>query len=78
MKRTRPDALGRFGTLFLKRQQLEGCVAYYPIDDEVTIGSDSKCGIRLYYDDIDDVHCKILVRDKRVCIFVTAFVPSGI
>lgn len=60
--------VGRFGTLrLLKRLEPDKVVASYPIDDEeVTIGRDTACSIRLYYDTVSGLHCKIIFRERKV------------
>lgn len=65
---------GRYGTLsLLRRQENEGIVASYPIDDpEVTIGRDPTCNIRLYYPAVSAMHCKIVVdEENKVSFYIT-------
>ena len=60
--------VGRFGTLCLmKRLEPDKVVAAYPIDDEeISFGRDPSCSIRLYYDAVSAVHCKIVFVDRKV------------
>ena len=61
--------VGRFGTLrLMKRLEPDKVVASYPIDDEeVTFGRDSTCSIRLYYESVSGLHCKITFHERKVC-----------
>lgn len=60
--------VGRFGTLrLMKRLEPDKVVASYPIDDEeVTFGRDQSCSIRLYYETVSSIHCKLIFRDRKV------------
>lgn len=60
--------IGRFGTLrFMKRLDPEAMVAAYPIDEEeITLGRDPACSVRLYYQDVSLVHCKIVFEERKV------------
>ena len=60
--------IGKFGTLrLMKRLEPHKVVAAFPIDDdEVTIGRDQDCSIRLYYDSVSALHCKIIFRERKV------------
>ena len=60
--------VGRYGTLSLMKKDGSNIpVAHYPIDDEeVTIGRDPNCSVRLYYDTISKLHCKITFEDAKV------------
>ena len=62
--------VGRFGTLrLMKRLEPDKVVASYPIDDEeVTLGRDPSCSIRLYYDSVSGLHCKIIFRERKVSL----------
>ena len=60
--------VGRYGTLSLMKKDGSNIpIAHYPIDDEeVTIGRDPNCSVRLYYDAISKLHCKITFEDAKV------------
>lgn len=60
--------VGRFGTLRLvKRLEPHKVVASYPVDEEeVTFGRDPACSIRLYYESVSALHCKIIFRERKV------------
>ena len=60
--------VGKFGTLHLmKGLDPNQVVASYPIDDdELTIGRDQDCSIRLYYDAVSPQHCKIIFHERKV------------
>lgn len=60
--------VGRFGTLHLmKRLDPTAVAASYPVDEEeVTIGRDPSCSIRLYYESVSMLHCKIIFREQKV------------
>lgn len=60
--------VGRYGTLSLmKKDGSDIPIAHYPIDDEeITIGRDPNCSVRLYYDTISKFHCKITFEDAKV------------
>lgn len=60
--------VGKFGTLCLmKRLEPDKVVAAYPIDeDEISFGRDPSCSIRLYYDAVSAIHCKIVFHDRKV------------
>lgn len=60
--------VGRYGTLSLmKKDGSDIPIAHYPIDDEeVTIGRDQNCSVRLYYDTISKLHCKVTFEDAKV------------
>ena len=60
--------VGRYGTLSLMKKDGSNIpIAHYPIDDEeVTIGRDPNCSVRLYYDTISKLHCKITFEDAKV------------
>ncbi|KAF7798131.1 hypothetical protein EIP86_009346 [Pleurotus ostreatoroseus] len=64
--------VGRFGTLCLmKRLEPDKVVAAYPIDDEeISFGRDPACSIRLYYDAVSAVHCKIVFVDRKAFLVV--------
>ena len=59
--------VGRYGTLYLmKRLEPHKVVASYPIDEEeVTFGRDPSCSIRLYYESVSALHCKIIFRERK-------------
>jgi len=60
--------VGRYGTLSLmKKDDSSIPIAHYPIDEEeVTIGRDPNCSVRLYYDTISRLHCKVTFEDAKV------------
>lgn len=60
--------VGKYGTLrLMKRLEPDKAVASYPIDDEeITFGRDPSSSIRLYYDSVSAVHCKIVFHDRKV------------
>ena len=60
--------VGRYGTLSLMKKDGSSIpVAHYPIDDgEITIGRDPNCSVRLYYDSISKLHCKVTFEDTKV------------
>ena len=60
--------VGRYGTLSLmKKDGSDIPIAHYPIDDEeITIGRDPNCSVRLYYDTIGKLHCKVTFEDTKV------------
>ncbi|KAL4253373.1 hypothetical protein ABKN59_003888 [Abortiporus biennis] len=64
--------VGRYGTLrLMKRLEPDTAVASYPIDDEeVTMGRDQSCSIRLYYESVSALHCKIIFRDRKAFVVV--------
>ncbi len=66
-----PSEVGKFGTLrLMKRLDPSQVVASYPIDeDEISIGRDQDCSIRLYYDAVSPQHCKIIFQDRKVNSF---------
>ncbi len=60
--------VGKFGTLrLMKRLEPDKVVASFPIDDdEITLGRDPTCSIRLYYDAVSPIHCKIIMVERKV------------
>ena len=60
--------VGRYGTLSLMKKDGSNIpIAHYPIDDEeITIGRDPSCSVRLYYDAISKLHCKVTFEDTKV------------
>jgi hypothetical protein len=60
--------VGRYGTLSLMKKDGSNIpIAHYPIDDEeITIGRDPNCSVRLYYDTISKLHCKVTFEDSKV------------
>lgn len=60
--------VGRFGTLrLMKRLEPDKVVASYPIDEEeITLGRDPTCNIRLYYETVSGIHCKLMFRERKV------------
>lgn len=65
-----PAETGKYGTVrLLKRREPTTVVASYPIDDEeVTFGRDSSCSVRLYYQWVSSIHCKLIFEERKVCI----------
>jgi hypothetical protein len=62
-----PMDVGKYGSLYLMKRYSQDIVTVFPIDDEeVTFGCDPKCSVRLYYDDIDVTHCKIIFQERKV------------
>ena len=64
--------VGRYGTLSLLKRQCgsmdDDVVASFGIDDEeLTFGSSTTCGVRLYYPDVGSLHCKIVFDQYKVC-----------
>ncbi|KAI0649854.1 hypothetical protein C8Q79DRAFT_900791 [Trametes meyenii] len=64
--------VGRFGTLsLLRRLPVESVVTSYPIDDEeLTIGRDQSCSLRLYYPAVSALHAKITFVDRKAFLVV--------
>ncbi|PSS34226.1 hypothetical protein PHLCEN_2v1736 [Hermanssonia centrifuga] len=64
--------VGKFGTLrLMKRLEPDKVVASFPIDDdEITLGRDPTCSIRLYYDAVSPIHCKIIMVERTNGLFV--------
>jgi len=52
-------------------------VASFGIDDEeLTFGSSTTCGVRLYYPDVDSLHCKIVFDQYKVCSLLIILYPN--
>ncbi|KAL1948394.1 hypothetical protein VTO73DRAFT_12469 [Trametes versicolor] len=64
--------IGRYGTLsLLRRLPVESIVTSYPIDDEeLTIGRDQSCSLRLYYPAVSALHAKITFVDRKAFLVV--------
>jgi hypothetical protein len=60
--------IGRYGTIsFMKRLDPDHVVATFPIDDEqITFGRDPACSVRLYYNSVSLLHCKIIFQERKV------------
>lgn len=60
--------VGRFGTLsVMKTSDPTVPVAHFPIDEEeITIGRDPSCSVRLYYETVSRLHCKIVFQERKV------------
>jgi hypothetical protein len=59
--------VGKFGALLLiKRSEPKVASAIYPIDDEVKIGRDMNCDLRLYYPEVSSLHGKIIFKNTQV------------
>ncbi|RXK37645.1 hypothetical protein M231_05057 [Tremella mesenterica] len=55
-----PQPIGTLGTLFLVKRKAGVDLQSFPIDSEqVTIGRDYDCDIRLYFSDVSKLHCEI-------------------
>lgn len=63
--------VGRYGTISLMKKDKSNIpIAHYPIDDEeITIGRDPNCSVRLYYDAISKLHCKVTFEDAKVRVY---------
>ncbi len=67
--------VGRYGTLCLLKRRVhsaeranDNVVTSFGIDDEeLTFGSSTTCGVRLYYPDVESLHCKIVFDEYKVC-----------
>ncbi|EJF61779.1 hypothetical protein DICSQDRAFT_105472 [Dichomitus squalens LYAD-421 SS1] len=64
--------VGRLGALqLLRKQSPESVVTSYPIDDEeITIGRDQSCSLRLYYPAVSAVHAKITFVDRKAFLVI--------
>ena len=64
--------IGRLGTLsLLRRLPTESVVTSYPIDDEeISIGRDQSCSLRLYYPAVSSLHAKITFVDRKAFLVV--------
>lgn len=60
--------IGRYGTISLmKSREVDTIVTAFGVDcEEVTFGRDPGCSVRLYYPDVNLVHCKITFKDRKV------------
>jgi hypothetical protein len=60
--------IGRYGTIsLLKRQDPSTVITAFGIDtQELTFGRDCDCAVRLYYPDVDPIHCKIAFEERKV------------
>ncbi|KAH9851069.1 hypothetical protein C2E23DRAFT_904599 [Lenzites betulinus] len=67
-----PSDIGRYGTLSLMRRlPVESVVTSYPIDDEeLTIGRDQSCSLRLYYPAVSALHAKITFVERKAFLVV--------
>ncbi|KAI0634344.1 hypothetical protein C8Q77DRAFT_1055902 [Trametes polyzona] len=67
-----PSDIGRYGTLsLLRRLPVESVVTSYPIDDEeLTIGRDQSCSLRLYYPAVSALHAKITFVERKAFLVV--------
>ncbi|KAI0045639.1 hypothetical protein FA95DRAFT_1560992 [Auriscalpium vulgare] len=65
------DAVGSYGVLRFMKRQDESVVASFPIDkEEVTIGRDQGCDIRLYYPTVSGIHAKVVFQERKAFIMV--------
>ncbi|KAI0827314.1 hypothetical protein BC628DRAFT_1418438 [Trametes gibbosa] len=73
-----PSDIGRYGTLsLLRRLPLESVVTSYPIDDEeLTIGRDQSCSLRLYYPAVSALHARISFVERKA--FLAVFGTNGL
>ncbi|KAF8626417.1 hypothetical protein AX17_006583 [Amanita inopinata Kibby_2008] len=64
--------IGRYGTIsLLKRQEPPTVITAFGIDaEELTFGRDQNCGVRLYYPDVDPIHCKIIFEERKAFLVV--------
>ncbi|KAM5536805.1 hypothetical protein V8D89_009523 [Ganoderma adspersum] len=64
--------IGRLGALQLLRYQSpESVVTSYPIDDdEISIGRDQSCSLRLYYPAVSALHAKISFVDRKAFLLI--------
>ncbi|KAH9929074.1 uncharacterized protein BXZ73DRAFT_102227 [Epithele typhae] len=64
--------MGRLGALCLLRSGAQdSVVTAYPIDDEeITIGRDQSCSLRLYYPAVSSLHAKITFIDRKAFLVV--------
>ena len=64
--------IGRLGALQLLRcQSPESVVTSYPIDDEeITIGRDQSCSLRLYYPAVSALHAKITFVERKAFLVI--------
>ncbi|KAF9446457.1 hypothetical protein P691DRAFT_708518 [Macrolepiota fuliginosa MF-IS2] len=64
--------VGRYGTLSLmKKQEPNTVVTAFGIDtEELTFGRDISCSVRLYYPDVNLVHCKIVFEERKAFLIV--------
>lgn len=62
-----PQDVGRYGSLTLLKARADATVCSYPIDAELlTIGRDAACDIRLYYNAVSPLHCKVIFEERKV------------
>ncbi|RPD61573.1 hypothetical protein L226DRAFT_485383 [Lentinus tigrinus ALCF2SS1-7] len=62
--------VGRLGTLSLLRAT-DSVVTAYPIDDEeLTIGRDQSCSLRLYYPAVSGLHAKVTFVERKAFLVV--------
>lgn len=72
-----PSEVGKFGTIRLLKRKDNAVVAAYPIDDEeVSFGRDTACSVRLYYQEVSALHCKIVFEERKA--FLQVFGASGV
>ncbi|CDO68612.1 hypothetical protein BN946_scf184996.g43 [Trametes cinnabarina] len=64
--------IGRYGILsLLRRLPVDSVVTSYPIDDEeLTIGRDQSCSLRLYYPAVSALHAKITFVERKAFLVV--------
>lgn len=66
--------VGRYGTLSLLKRHVgstdsadDNVITSFGIDDEeLTFGSSTTCDVRLYYSDVESLHCKIFFDEYKV------------
>lgn len=62
----------------MKTHEPDTVVTAFGIDtEELTFGRDSTCGVRLYYPDIDPVHCKIVFEERKVLSSRLYYMPRA-
>ncbi|KAG8929665.1 hypothetical protein FRC02_005254 [Tulasnella sp. 418] len=68
---------GSYGTIRLLNKDTLQQVASYPVDEErTTFGRDTKCSVRLYFHDVDPLHCTLYFDDGKAYLNVSG--DSGV
>ncbi|KAI5116249.1 hypothetical protein M0805_007963 [Coniferiporia weirii] len=64
--------VGKYGSIrLLKRREPSTVIASYPIDEEeVTFGRDPSCNVRLYYQWVSSLHCKLIFDERKAFLQV--------
>ncbi|KAJ7594177.1 hypothetical protein C8J56DRAFT_820576 [Mycena floridula] len=63
------STVGRYGSLSLINRT-DSVVTAFGIDSELTFGRDPSAGVRLYYDQVSPVHCKIVFEERKAFLVV--------